>query len=109
MTFTKGIGSPSYMAPEVLNKEHYKKPADIYAFAITMLEVFTWNEAYPKSQFRFPWMIAEFVTKGQRLNLDIVEPSVKKIIEMCWQQYPTERLKIEDVVALLETEYIKQN
>ncbi|ELP85861.1 serine/threonine protein kinase, putative [Entamoeba invadens IP1] len=30
MTFTKGIGTPTYMAPEVLNKEHYKKPADVY-------------------------------------------------------------------------------
>ena len=24
ITFTKGIGSPAYMAPEILNKEHYK-------------------------------------------------------------------------------------
>ena len=32
MTFTKGIGSPSYMAPEILNREHYKKAADVYSF-----------------------------------------------------------------------------
>ena len=34
MTFTKGIGTPKYMAPEVLNREHYKKPADIFSFAL---------------------------------------------------------------------------
>ena len=39
MTFTKGIGTPTYMSPEILNKEHYKKPSDIYSFSITMYEV----------------------------------------------------------------------
>ena len=25
MTFTKGIGTPTYMSPEILNRQHYKK------------------------------------------------------------------------------------
>ena len=37
MTFTKGIGTPTYMAPQVLNKEKYKKAADVYSFDVTML------------------------------------------------------------------------
>ena len=57
MTFTKGIGTPVYMAPEILQQEYYKKSADIYSFSITMFEVFTWNECYPKKEFRFPWLI----------------------------------------------------
>ncbi|ELP90340.1 protein serine/threonine kinase, putative [Entamoeba invadens IP1] len=36
MTFTKRIGTPVYMAPEVLQQEKYKKSADVY------------SEAYPK-------------------------------------------------------------
>ena len=43
MTFTKGIGTPVYMSPEVLNKQHYKKPSDIYSFSITMYEVMKWG------------------------------------------------------------------
>ena len=35
MTFTKGIGTPKYMAPEILNKEKYKKSADVYSYSIT--------------------------------------------------------------------------
>ena len=61
MTFTKGIGTPVYMAPEILQQEYYKKLADIYSFSITMFEVFTWNECYPKKEFRFPQLIAEFI------------------------------------------------
>ncbi|ELP83911.1 tyrosine protein kinase, putative, partial [Entamoeba invadens IP1] len=51
MTFTKGIGSPKYMAPEVLNKEKYKHAADVYSFSITMYECLGWCEAFGKEKF----------------------------------------------------------
>ena len=54
MTFTKGIGSPNYMAPEVLNKEKYKKPANIFSFGVTVFECFGWCDVYPKSVFKYP-------------------------------------------------------
>ncbi|ELP92950.1 protein serine/threonine kinase, putative [Entamoeba invadens IP1] len=68
MTFTKGVGTPSYMAPEIVIKEKYTKSADIYSFAITMFEAFSWKEAYLIKDFKFPWKIAEFVTAGKRLK-----------------------------------------
>ena len=43
MTFTKGIGTPTYMSPEILNKQHYKKPSDIFSFSIIMYEVMKWG------------------------------------------------------------------
>ena len=43
MTFTKGIGTPTYMSPEILNRQHYKKPSDIFSFSITMYEVMKWE------------------------------------------------------------------
>ena len=36
MTFTKGVGTPKYMAPEILKREHYKKAADVYSFGTTI-------------------------------------------------------------------------
>ena len=44
MTFTKGIKIPTYMKLELLNKQHYKKPSDIYSFSITMYEVMKWEK-----------------------------------------------------------------
>ena len=64
ITFTKGVGSPEYMAPEILNRKHYTKLADIYSFEITMLKTITWKDAYPKAIYKFPWDIADNVCEG---------------------------------------------
>ncbi|ELP89646.1 protein serine/threonine kinase, putative, partial [Entamoeba invadens IP1] len=66
MTFTKGIGTPKYMAPEVLNKQHYKKSSDVFSLGVTMYEALVWGEVYPKNIFKFAWSIADFVTSGKR-------------------------------------------
>ena len=98
MTFTKGIGSLTYMSPEILNKQRYKKPSDIYSFSITMYEVMKWEEAYPKSEFKFEWKIASFVQEGKRLNLEFIEnETMKEIISKSWQQEPKERLTIDQI------------
>ncbi|ELP95362.1 tyrosine kinase, putative, partial [Entamoeba invadens IP1] len=104
MTFTKGIGTPTYMAPEVLKQEKYKKSADIYSFAITMYECFIWKEAYPKEDFKFPWKIAEFVNSGKRFdNTQNISNDLFKLITKCWCQNQIERLKIEDITKKLQT------
>ena len=104
MTFTKGIGSPTYMSPEVLNKEHYKKPSDIYSFAITMYEVMIWEEAYPMKKFEYPWNIASFVQSGKRLSLEYISnETIKETISNSWNQDPKERYTIEKIKSNLET------
>ena len=105
MTFTKGIGSPAYMAPEILKREHYKKPADIYSFAITMLEIMVWKEAYPKTIYRFAWDIADTVAQGKRSQLinEIENIKIKELIENCWCQLPSDRLSINDILNNLKT------
>ena len=109
ITFTKGIGTPTFMSPEILNREKYTKPSDIYSFAITMLEVMIWNEAYPKTIFKYAWNIADFVASGKRPNtIEFVRnKDMKRLIECCWNQHPKDRLMINDVVALLETMLLK--
>ncbi|EDR25091.1 protein serine/threonine kinase, putative [Entamoeba dispar SAW760] len=103
MTFTKGIGSPIYMAPEVLKREHYKMESDIYSYSITMLQIITWKEPFPKTEFKFPWKIAEFISTGKRPTIiQEVKEDIKEIIEKTWKQEPKERIRIEEVVKMLE-------
>ena len=104
MTFTKGIGSPAYMAPEILNKQKYKKPSDVYSFAITMYETLGWCECYPKKEFKFPWKIAEFVVNGNRRpQPDEIPENLYEIIKSCWIHNPLERIPIEDAISLLSS------
>jgi len=99
MSFTRGIGTPKYMAPEILDRQHYKKPADIYSFAVTLYELFTKSFAYPKPQFRYEWNIATFVTDGKRLPLDMIQSNdIKNIISNSWINDPLKRYSIDDIV-----------
>ncbi|ELP88661.1 protein serine/threonine kinase, putative, partial [Entamoeba invadens IP1] len=68
MIFTKGVGTPKYMAPEILNRKKYTKSADIYSFGLSVFECITWIEAYLKKQFKFAWDIVDFVVNGKRPN-----------------------------------------
>ncbi|ELP89213.1 serine/threonine protein kinase, putative [Entamoeba invadens IP1] len=104
MTFTKGIGTPKYMAPEVLSREHYKKSADIFSLGVTMLECFKWGEVYPKSEFKFAWDIVNFVTNGKRIKNDgTVRKDIFNIIQNCWCQDQKDRISAENVVNALQT------
>ncbi|ELP89040.1 protein serine/threonine kinase, putative [Entamoeba invadens IP1] len=103
MTFTKGIGTPVYMAPEILNKQKYKKPADIFSFAITMYECFGWQEAYPSTIFVYPWDIADFVNAGNRRpKLENMEQDMYDLIKKCWSEEPSDRITIESLRDALE-------
>ena len=93
MTFTKGVGTPTYMAPEVLNKEKYKKAADVFSFGVMLFECFLWGEAYPKAQFKFPWQISSFVQSGKRLaQPGGLRDDVFDVISQSWHHDPSKRL-----------------
>ncbi|EAL51187.1 tyrosine kinase, putative [Entamoeba histolytica HM-1:IMSS] len=104
MTFTTGVGSPAFMAPEILLLQKYKKPADIYAFAITMYETMKWGGAYDNwdGLFEYPWQIAEFVVSGKRLEKpEGMEDNIFLIISKCWNNNPQQRLDITTLIELL--------
>ncbi|ELP90949.1 serine/threonine protein kinase HT1, putative [Entamoeba invadens IP1] len=103
MTFTKGIGTPKYMSPEVLNKEKYKMPSDIFSFAISMYECFTWKEPYPKENFKFAWSIADFVASGKHLaQVDCLDDTIYSLLNKMWCFDGKDRFKIDEVVEDLQ-------
>ena len=109
ITFTKGVGTPKYMAPEILNRQHYKRPADIYSFSITMLEIYLFKMVFNKSEFRYPWDIATFICKGNRLNINSINEKyyvknevIRELINCSWRVNPLERYNINDIVNKLE-------
>ena len=103
ITFSKGIGTPIYMSPEVLKQEHYKSPSDIYSFSITIYECMKWGEVYPKDKFKYEWNIAEFVMSGKRLEQPKgMNDDIYSLISECWKQEPKERLEITQIISKLQ-------
>ena len=103
MTFTKGVGTPVYMAPEILNQQHYKKPADVFSFGVTIYECLIWNDCYPNDKFKFSWNIAEFVVNGGRMPIqkEYMNENEYLLIEKCWTHNPLDRITIGKVVEWL--------
>ncbi|ELP84347.1 protein serine/threonine kinase, putative, partial [Entamoeba invadens IP1] len=103
MTFTKGVGTPKYMAPEILDKKKYTTYADIYSFSIMLYETVTWEEMYPKDVFKYPWDIAAFVTNGKRKEIKKDVPiEIGEVIEKTWNQNSSERISLEEVGTKLD-------
>ncbi|ELP94191.1 protein serine/threonine kinase, putative [Entamoeba invadens IP1] len=105
LTFTKAIGTPSFMSPEILRMEKYTKQADVYSFAVTMFETFIWDKSYPETnkKFEYPWLIADFVTSGKRIGKpDNMENSVFELISLCWDNNPNQRPTFEQIKSRLE-------
>jgi serine/threonine protein kinase len=53
--YTKGVGTPVYMAPEVLDDRGYSMAADVYSFGILLHEMYTEKEPYSSLETRQPW------------------------------------------------------
>jgi predicted Ser/Thr protein kinase len=98
--FTKGVGTPLYMAVEVLKNETYERSADVFSFGVLMWAIMSQEEPY--KDFTHSWDIAEFVLQGKRLPIrDEWLALYKKLITRAWAQNPRDRLTMTEIVTLL--------
>jgi len=101
---TGGVGTPIYMAPEVLDGEKYTTSADVYSFAVLLLELYSGVEPYDTNEFRAPWQIAQFVTAGKRLEIPKNFPDeITELITKCWDNDPSARPNFEHCVEVLSS------
>jgi len=100
---TSGVGTPAFMAPEILDSKPYSKPADVYSFGITMYELWTEKTPYTSCGFSKPWDIAHFVVEGKRLETPKDMPAAyATVMCKCWQQDPKMRPTFAEVVKELQ-------
>jgi serine/threonine protein kinase len=100
--YTKGIGTPTYMAPEILREEGYSNKADVYSFAI--LAWYMMERKDPYGEFASMWAIAEFVITGKRLELPECELKrcIGDIVISCWAAQPSERPEFSVITKALK-------
>lgn len=100
-------------APEIIDPSHdddgmpvtESKPADVFAFAMFAVEVFTGKAPFHGLQ---PVMVAEAIRRGERPRVPRnaqeagLTSEIWKLLESCWQQDPKKRPMMGEVVRRWE-------
>lgn len=94
------VGTPQYMAPEVLKAEPATAKADIYSFGVLLFEMYTGK--LPWENLSLPQVVTKVIVEKHQLE---VPPSVPKriqnIISLCTQADPADRPDAPTVLRLL--------
>ena len=105
MTMTRGIGSPLYMAPEMLRGDKkYTRAIDVFSFGIMCVEL--WNERLPymEKNFDSPFTFTVYVMDGHRPRIRKNCPkALSRMISRCWSEDRQERPPFREIVEELET------
>ncbi|KAL7718304.1 Serine-threonine protein kinase [Entamoeba marina] len=108
--YTSGIGTPVYMAPELLRKTPYNTPVDVFSNSIMMYEVFNQERPYTTEIFKMPWDIVKFILAGSRLERKAdMSDGWWRCIDEGWQEDPNKRITFQEIVDVLYGELIPLN
>eukprot|EP00007_Cunea_sp_BSH-02190019_P005479 CAMPEP_0174229626 /NCGR_PEP_ID=MMETSP0417-20130205/530_1 /TAXON_ID=242541 /ORGANISM="Mayorella sp, Strain BSH-02190019" /LENGTH=538 /DNA_ID=CAMNT_0015307187 /DNA_START=310 /DNA_END=1923 /DNA_ORIENTATION=+ len=96
------IGTPLWMAPEVLLDKPYDTSADVYSFGIVLWELLTCKDPFPGID-TFSMMLDEVVQKQKRPEIPPECPTrLKKLIQACWDADPKRRPAFEKILPLFD-------
>lgn len=96
-----GVGTPTTMAPEIIENKTYTQAADVYSFGVVMYEMYTGRIPYSGLS---PIQMFFMVTEGERPEFfaeDCMPPALCKLIESCWAQKPESRPDFDTVLNVL--------
>ena len=100
---TGSVGTPVYMAPEIMANAPYNCRVDVYALAMLLWELV--NEKAPFSHLKRIWDLPRLVLDGMRPDTSDLDEDLHRIIEQCWLQTPERRPSSEETTASLTALY----
>ena len=94
------VGTPQWMAPEVLREESYTESADVYSYAVLVWELVTLRAPFQDiSPLRVIFLVAH---RNERLPIpETCPPNITHLIEMCWKP-AEERPTFVEIIEYLE-------
>lgn len=108
ISMTGNIGSPLYMAPELLQDDHHYGPSiDVYAFSILAYEIVTGKEPFSDDgkSISFGKIISKILS-GQRPEFtEDFSENMKELITRCWSQDPKDRPSFESIFEELSNDF----
>ncbi|KAG1662464.1 hypothetical protein FOA52_009672 [Chlamydomonas sp. UWO 241] len=95
-------GTMTHMAPELLLFGRMSKPSDVYAFAVTLWEIFTGGRAFDNTP---PALLGHQVIHEQRRPEFPVRPpkEFEALVNDCWEAEAEARPSFEQIVQRLGT------
>ena len=96
-----GVGTPYYMAPEILGDKDYDSKVDVFSFACVLYEMLTGGHLY---EARTPFAYGRAITKGVRPTIpaDIEGKPLGELLQRCWEGDPRLRPTFEEIVECLK-------
>ena len=110
------VGTPIYMAPEILQGDHYDVKADVYSFGIVLVAMLRHQENVVdyfferlRIEMKKPNMSGigiqmlnnKMFMKNWRPSLGPIYPSLAGLIDSMWQTKPSRRPSFEEILDLL--------
>jgi hypothetical protein len=101
-TLTKGVGTPVYLAPELLRGEKYGVSADVFSFGILTAAVGGEADPYEdRPDLKSQWSLCEAILKGLRPTFRDVDHGLEELAAACWQDDARLRPTAEQALAML--------
>jgi len=95
-------GTPLWMSPEVLSGKDVDEKSDVYSYGIVLWEILTKTEPFAHHNDYVTFKRA-ICTKNERPPLpDDCLPSLKYLMESCWDKDPSKRPSFRQILPLLD-------
>lgn len=97
------IGTPLWMAPEVLMNKPYDEKADVYSFAIVLWEILSAADPWQEIESLVELVDAVCLEHKRPALPKGVVPSLRDLINACWIPSPDSRPSFEEIVPRFDT------
>jgi len=80
------VGTPTYMAPEVILKSRYSESADIYSLGILFYEIFSTSQPYQDKNIKNVMQLMNAIaSEDLRPTLpEALSPALRQLLTECW-------------------------
>ena len=98
------IGTPMYMAPEVLAKSKYSEKADVFSFGILLVEIYTGQVPYSSKKYarlNQAQLMFKICNENARPEIENIPEALRELINDCWNMEAKLRPSFSEIVVRL--------